>query len=71
MRQRESHARTWGAEETFDGLQGDGEAQSKQEDTIDQSREDFGPVPAVRVARVDFSLVRELFIAGVNSCNGW
>ncbi len=71
MIQRKSHVHTWGAEETFDSLQGDGEAQCKQEDSVNQRREDFGPMPAIRVARVDFSLVGELFIAGVNSCNGW
>lgn len=44
--------RTRRAEEAFQRLHRDGEAECQQEDTINESGKDFGPVPAVRVAGI-------------------
>ena len=54
------------AEEPFYGFQEDREAKCEQEDSIDQSREDFRPMPAIGITRVDMSLVGQL----VGTCIG-
>jgi hypothetical protein len=52
--------RTGHADEALESLETDGEAEGEEEDAVDESSEDFGAVPAVRVARVGVRLFGEL-----------